>query len=179
MNSLFIETLVSSIPNPSIHEKLRPYESLIGDWDFDWIGHNQDGTTSKVPGEWFFSWILEGKAIQDNWICPRRSLRNTGEYPTGEYGTTIRFYDKNEDSVRILWIGAVNAKVNLLEVSFIDNQIIQQEVAIGQKTSLAKWVFSDIKPDSFKWEAYISENFEDKETKWNLTQEIFAKRKCD
>jgi len=174
MNSLFIETLVASIPHPSTHEKLRPYELLIGDWDFDWVGHNEDATSWKVPGEWFFSWILEGRAIQDNWICPSRSLRNTGKYPTGQYGTTIRFYDENDDRVKVIWVGAINAQINLFNVLFLDNQIIQQEVALGQKSGLAKWVFRDIKPESFKWEAYLSENNGEK---WNLTQEVFARRK--
>ncbi|MBP1631300.1 MAG: hypothetical protein H6Q15_2193 [Bacteroidetes bacterium] len=175
MNSLFIETLVSSIPHPSTHEKLKPYEPLIGDWDFDWVGHNQDGTTWKVPGEWLFSWILEGRAIQDNWICPSRSLRNTGKYPAGQYGTTIRFYDENEDQVKVVWIRGIGAQLFLFNVSFIDNQIIQQEVAIGQKSNLSKWVFKEIKPESFKWEAYLSD---DDGNKWNLTQEVFAKRKA-
>ena len=176
MNSLFIQSLVSSSPHPSTYEKLKPYEPLIGDWDFNWVGHNQDGTTKKVPGEWFFSWILEGRAIQDNWICPSRPLRNTGEYPAGQYGTTIRFYDEKEDIVKVVWIGAVNVQINLFEVLFSNNQIIQQEIPIGQKSGLAKWVFSDIKPGSFKWEAFITEN---RGKNWKLTQEVFAERKID
>jgi hypothetical protein len=174
MSSLFIETLVASTPHPATYEKLKPYEPLIGDWDFDWVGHKDDGTTWTVPGEWFFSWILEGRAIQDNWICPSISLRSTGKYPTGQYGTTIRFYDENEDSVKAIWVGAANSQVNLFKVSFLDHQIVQQEIVIGQKPGMARWVFSEITPESFKWEAYLSEN-DGKE--WNLTQEVFARRK--
>lgn len=174
MSTLFIETLVASASHPATHEKLKPYEPLIGNWDFDWVGHKDDGTTWTVPGEWFFSWILEGRAIQDNWICPSISLRSTGKYPTGQYGTTIRFYDENEDSVKAIWVGAANSQVNLFKVSFLDLQIVQQEIAIGQKPGMARWVFSEIKPESFKWEAYLSEN-DGKE--WKLTQEVLARRK--
>ncbi|MDP4239984.1 MAG: hypothetical protein Q8904_11000 [Bacteroidota bacterium] len=174
MNSLFIKSLVASTPHPSTYEKLQPYEPLIGDWEFDWVGHNQDGTTWTVPGEWFFSWILEGRAIQDNWICPSLSLRNTGKYPAGQYGTTIRFYDENEDSVKVIWIGAINTQLNLFKAVFSENQIIQQEIMIGQKQNPAKWVFKDLKAESFKWEAYQSE---ENRKVWKLTQEVFARRK--
>jgi hypothetical protein len=174
MNSLFAESLVASGAHPSVHEMLRMYEPLIGDWDFDWVGHNEDGTTWTVPGEWFFAWVLEGLAIQDNWICPSIALRNTGKYPTGQYGTTIRFYDKEEDCIKVVWVGAANPQVNLFKVGFVDNQIVQQEIAIGQKQSLAKWVIKDIKPASFTWEAYLRE---DEGKEWRLTQEVFARRK--
>ena len=174
MNSRFIDTLVASAPHSSIHEKLKPYELLIGDWDFDLVGHQPYGTTWTVPGEWFFSWVLEGRAIQDNWICPGIDLRGTGKYPEGQYGTTIRFYNAPEDCVKVVWVGAVNAQINLFKVLFQEDQIIQQEIPIGQKPGMAKWVFSDIKTDSFKWEAYLRENNGEM---WNLTQEVFARRK--
>ena len=74
----------------------------------------------------------------------------------------------------MVWVGAANPQVNLFRVTFIDNQIIQQEIAIGKKPSLSKWVIKDITSESFKWEALISEN-EGKE--WQLTQEVFARRK--
>lgn len=174
MNSPFVNSLVAAGPHPAVHEYLKLYEPLIGSWDFDWVGHNGNGTTWTVPGEWILSWVLEGRAIQDNWICPSIELRSTGKYPTGQYGTTIRFYDKEEDCVKVVWVGAANPQVNLFRVTFIDNQIIQQEIAIGKKPSLSKWVIKDITSESFKWEALISEN-EGKE--WQLTQEVFARRK--
>jgi len=174
MNSQFIKTLVSPNPHPATYEKLRPYESLIGDWDFDWVGQDQDGTKMEVPGEWFFSWILEGRAIQDNWICPSLAMRNSGKYPAGQYGTTIRFYDPDHDRVKVVWFGAINVQLYVFNVSFTDDQIIQQEILSEQKPNLAKWVFSNIKPESFKWDAYLSE---DSGATWRLTQEVFAKRK--
>lgn len=174
MNSLFIKTLVASAPHPSTYEHLKPYEFLIGDWDFDWVGHNSDGTTWTVPGEWHFAWILEGRAIQDNWICPGISLRETGKYPAGQYGTTIRFYDNKEDCVKVVWMGAVNTQINLFRVSFPDNRIVQLEIAVGDNQKLEKWVFKDIMHDTFTWEAYHSEN---QGLVWKLTQEVFARKK--
>ena len=36
-------------------EKLKMYAPLIGSWDFDWVGHKEDGSTWTVPGEWHFA----------------------------------------------------------------------------------------------------------------------------
>ncbi len=55
MENTFIETLVSENGHPKHQEKLKPYETLIGAWEFNWIGHEEDGATWTVPGEWHFS----------------------------------------------------------------------------------------------------------------------------
>ena len=78
MKNGFVETLVAAGGHQILKDKLEPYAGFIGSWDFDWVGHNDDGTTWTVPGQWHFSWILEGRAIQDIWICPAIDLRSSG-----------------------------------------------------------------------------------------------------
>ena len=75
MNKNFTEALISINGHPEHNEKLKPYQNFIGSWEFEWVGHNEDRTTWTVPGEWHFSWILGGRAIQDIWICPEKELR--------------------------------------------------------------------------------------------------------
>lgn len=174
MNTNFVATLISSTPHPEIAPMLMIYEPLIGEWDFTWIGHNDDGTTWRVPGEWHFSWVLEGRAIQDTWICPSRELRNTGKYPTGQYGATLRFFDKEADCVRVVWLGAANPQFKIFNVSFVNNEIIQQEEPQKNKLEVARWIIREITNDSFKWEAYLSK---DGGNGWVLTQEVLAKRR--
>ncbi|WP_287284923.1 hypothetical protein [Mesorhizobium sp.] len=48
------------------------YGWLIGSWEMDTIRHLDDGTTEESTGEIHFGWVLEGRAIQDIWIRPRR-----------------------------------------------------------------------------------------------------------
>ncbi len=57
MNEVFIHSLVAEKGHEQHQEKLKPYSGLIGNWDFDWVGHEEDGSTWTVPGEWHFSWI--------------------------------------------------------------------------------------------------------------------------
>lgn len=176
MNRHFIETLVAKAPHPEIYPLLKAYEPLIGAWDFDWVGHNEDGSTWNVPGEWHFAWVLEGKAVQDSWICPSVVHRGTGEYPLGQYGTTIRFYDKGEDCVKAAWIGAVNPQFNILRMMVEGSQIVHLEIPLGEKPLISKWLFRDITESTFKWEAYVSA---DGGKSWQLTQEVFAQRRED
>ena len=119
MNNNFVESLISNHGHPRHREKLIPYQGFIGSWSFDWVGHNEDGSTWTVPGEWHFSWILEGRAIQDNWIYPKIDLRSSDDYPEGEYGTTIRFYDFEEDCIKIVYISPILS--NLINKSSISS----------------------------------------------------------
>jgi len=173
MNSQFIQTQVATTPHPFTYAKLKPFELLIGDWNFDWVGHNPDGTCWTEPGEWHFEWIIEGSAIQDTWICPGVSFLDTVKYPAGQYGTTIRFYDKKEDCVKMLWIGSLNTQTNHFRVSFLDNRIIEQKIFVGENQAITKWVFKDITNYSFTWETFQSE---DRGLVWHLTHEVFARR---
>ena len=165
----FINTLVDD--KSYENTKLDCYSKLIGDWYFQWIGHNKDGSTWEVPGQWHFSWILRGKAIQDNWICPRIDLKDTGRYPEGEYGTTIRFYDYKEDRIKLIFIGPNTSYMNSFYAIENDNCIIQME--IEKKKRQNKWIFKDIEENHFKWEAYTSENTGQS---WELEQEVFSTR---
>jgi hypothetical protein len=173
MNSNFIESLISSIRHPRNQEKLIPYKGFIGSWAFDWVGHKEDGSTLTVPGEWHFSWILEGRAIQDVWICPRTDLRSSDEYPEGEYGITIRFYDNKENCIKIVYIGPVLSNLRVFKVSHTRDRIIQDETMITDKGKISRWEFKYIKEDSFKWESYISN---DGRKTWRLDQEVYANR---
>jgi hypothetical protein len=116
---------------------------------------------------------LEGRAIQDNWICPKINLRSSGKYPEGEYGTTIRFYDFKDDCIKVLWIGPILSNLTIFKVTHTKGQIIQNEIMLKEKSEISRWEFKDINESSFKWEAYISN---DNRKTWKMTQEVFAKR---
>ena len=174
MNTNFIQTLLSEEGHPQHRDKLSLYAPLIGSWDFDWVGHEEDGSTWTVPGEWHFAWVLEGHVIQDNWICPRIDLRSSGKYPDGEYGTTLRYYDFKADCIKVVWVGPILSQFSIFEVHQSDGQIIQTEILNSEKEKKSKWLFKDISDTSFKWEAYILPNGE---KDWILNQEVFARRR--
>ncbi|WP_287319349.1 hypothetical protein [Mesorhizobium sp.] len=70
--SPFLAALGSKAPPADGAKDMHLYGWLIGSWEMDTIRHLDDGTTEESTGEIHFGWVLEGRAIQDIWIRPRR-----------------------------------------------------------------------------------------------------------
>ena len=69
----FAEALVAADPAPEIPEADDLYGWLVGSWELAvdcYVAVNLTG--HGLHGEVHFSWVLEGRAIQDTWIMPRR-----------------------------------------------------------------------------------------------------------
>ena len=75
--SLFLTALGSDGPPADRPKGMDLYGWLIGSWDLDTIRHLDDGTIQKCAGECHFGWVLEGRAIQDIWIRPKRPAPST------------------------------------------------------------------------------------------------------
>jgi len=54
------------------------YGFLIGSWDLDVAAFPDEGDKIESKGEAHASWVLEGRAIQDLFINPRRADRKLG-----------------------------------------------------------------------------------------------------
>src|SRR6202022_2332668 len=107
--SRFLDTLAADGPAADRAGKMDLYGWLIGSWDLDVTRFLDDGSKRQREGEWHFGWVLEGRAIQDVWIVPRRGELRHGAaaanvYP---YGTTLRIYDPRIDAWQIQWIDPV------------------------------------------------------------------------
>lgn len=166
-----IEALRSDGPQPELGEKLQLFGQFVGSWDVEIINYKPDGSREVVQGEWHFGWVLEGRAIQDVWIAPKRSLRASSGGVNGDYGATLRFYDPEIDGWRSTWIGPVKGYV----LPFIARLVGEEIVLEGRSESgqYRKWIFSDITSESFKWRALESDN------NWlthRMVQEMFARR---
>lgn len=75
----FLKKLTSECKNTELPEEFNYFGKLVGSWKIDYI----DNSTSRtIKGEWHFSWVLEGMAIQDIIILPGY-----------ECGTTLRVYN--------------------------------------------------------------------------------------
>jgi hypothetical protein len=144
-----LEALHAEGPDPALAEELMLFGQFVGSWDVDITYHRPDGSRLDLPGEWHFGWVLEGRAIQDVWMAPRRELRGKPGYELGDYGATLRFYDPGIGAWRSTWIGPYKGYV----IPFIaravgDEIVLEGSYAEGQTT---RWIFSAITPDSFRW----------------------------
>jgi hypothetical protein len=88
-----LQSEASSLPKDA-----QIFSPFIGSWDLIVRWYDEAGNLARTEaGEWHFSWVLEGRGIQDVWIVPPRAQRASNELY--EYGTSIRFYDPGLETV--------------------------------------------------------------------------------
>jgi hypothetical protein len=154
--SAMIEALQSDGPHPEFAAKLQLFGQFVGSWDVEIINYKSEGSQEVVLGEWHFGWALEGRAIQDVWISPKRSLRAKSKPANGDYGATLRFYDPKIDAWRSTWIGPVKGYVLPFIARQVDDEIVLESNFEPGKAR--KWIFSEITSESFKWRAVESDD---------------------
>src|SRR4029450_12581393 len=90
---------LAALPAPGraadIPESADAYGWLVGSWQLDVLRYwAQDVAALRMKGEAHFGWVLEGRAVQDVWIMPRRSERTADlDKSRNMYGTTLRVWD--------------------------------------------------------------------------------------
>jgi hypothetical protein len=106
----FHSTLAAPGRSSEIPESLDVYGWLIGSWELDAFHYRAtDVSGDHIKGEAHFGWVLEGRAVQDVWIMPRRSVRTVGlDKINNMYGTTLRVWDPSIQGWRITWINPVS-----------------------------------------------------------------------
>lgn len=171
----FASALHAAGPAADRGDKLALYGRFIGDWEADIVTHAPDGSRHQGEGEIHFGWILEGRAIQDVWMIPRRRDRRPDAPPMpiagNWYGTTIRVYDPALDAWRITWIDpATNAYRQ--QIGRAQGADIVQE-GKTEAGALTRWSFTEITPESFHWKG---EGSFDEGASWRLFVEVFARR---
>ncbi len=155
--------------------ELALYGQFIGDWDADIVTYTANGDKHHGAGEIHFGWILEGRAIQDVWMIPRRKDRvpDAPAMPVAGnwYGTTIRIYDPTLQAWRIYWMDPATNSYRQ-QIGRRQGADIVQEGATDTG-ALSRWSFTEITPGSFHWKA---EGSTDNGATWRLFVEVFARR---
>lgn len=165
------DVLLSDGPRPGHAPELMQFGQFVGAWDLDILYFDKSGElTRQVKGEWHFGWVLEGRAVADVWIVPRRGERSPSGPPAGEYGMSLRFYDQDLDQWRSTWLGPVNKVVFPFIAKKVGDEIVLRRDDDGR---LIHWVFSDIATDTFTWHNMSS--IDDGRT-WHVEQMFKARR---
>jgi hypothetical protein len=136
--------LLADGPAAQYRQKLMLFGQFVGDWEFHGVEYHTDGSRVTDQGEIEFGWVLEGRAVQDVWIERERS---DGKVKT--YGTTLRVYDPKLDAWRIVWIDPPTGSQQTMVGRKVGDQIVLE--GKGPDGVAIRWIFSEIKPDSFRW----------------------------
>jgi hypothetical protein len=166
-----VKALQADGPHPGLGGRSALFGQFVGAWTVDITNIAADGTIEEVQGEWHFGWALEGRAIVDVWVAPRRSLRDGSE--AAGYGITVRCFDPSIDAWRVTWVGpgASKSHVTLFVARPVGDEIVLEASPEGEHRM--HWIFSDITPDRFRWRSVESE---DGGASWSETQRMVARR---
>ena len=167
----FLKTLPSIMRSPEIPPEDDLYGELIGSWELDVTSWDDDGATRRTQGEAHFSRVLDGRAVQDVFINPRRSERSTWMAAFANwFGTTLRIYDPAIRAWRSWWFNPRDG-VRAALIGRREGTRIVQEGSFADGTPI-RWTFSDLKPASFVWRGERL----DRDRNWQLQVEMHARR---
>lgn len=171
-NIAFPTALAAAGRSREIPEAVDAYGWLAGSWELDVLRYRVDVTALGLKGEAHFAWVLEGRAVQDVWIMPRRSERSDAlDKTTNMYGTTLRVWDASIQAWHVAWINPVTGQRDELIGRWIGREVVQVG-SHGDGTPI-RWIFSEITPDSFRW---TGEALESDGKTWKLEGEFRARR---
>jgi hypothetical protein len=166
-----MDALVANGRAPEIPESEDLYGWLVGSWDLDIRTYWKDVSALGLKGEAHFAWVLEGRAVQDLWIMPRRSDRG-GSYEHGvnSYGTTLRVWDAGLKAWRVTWVNPAVGIRNDLVGRRQGADIVQ--LGHHEGTPI-RWMFTEITRDSFRW---TGESLEPDGKTWKMQGDFRATR---
>ena len=164
MTDLFSQALISR--TGKIPEAFDWFAPLIGDWTCDYYDEPEKGRKRHVKGEWIFRRILDGTGVQDVFIFPSRDTRETDPQPDGEYGTSLRMFNREKGCYDVVYTceRCMKRLTFRKEGDRLAGKVLDEEGAF--------WIFSGMEPDRFHWENVLIREDGSKE----LVCEIFGKR---
>lgn len=140
------------VQNAALPEEFNFFGKLIGSWKIDYIDNSN---SRSIKGEWHFSWVLDGMAIQDVIILP--------DY---EYGTTLRVYNPGKCAWDIAY--CYTGKIMRLEARKEDGLIVLTNIEDERR----KWVFAKIEDHSFHWQDIRVKD----DGEWQINYDLYAQR---
>lgn len=169
-----LHALAADERSSEIPESSDVYGWLCGSWDLTVLRYRGvDVSSQGLTGEVHAGRVLEGRAVQDVWIMPRRDDRGaaSGDPTMNMYGTTLRSWDASLQAWRIAWTNPARNHREEQVGRWNGRDILQEGTRPdGTKT---RWTFTEITADSFHWRGEAL--YPGKPT-WALEGEFLARR---
>ena len=134
------------------------YGWLIGGWELDVMVYDPQGGIHESKGEAHFSWVLDGRAVQDVWILPDVF-----------YGTTLRVFDPALDAWHILWSDPLKQYYTRQLGRPRGDDIVQE--GRTDNGMPVRWSFIEPSEQSFRW---LGEYSLDGGTSWSVQADFQA-----
>lgn len=163
-----VAALKAVAPHPSLAERGKVFDRLIGTWDVEYTDYSKDGKETHRSGEFIVGWVMDGRAIQDCWIV----------YPSGkrkdrEVYTDLRYYDPKSQTWPSVFFDPEHASVAHFTGRMVGDDRTEFDTRDFGGTD-TRWSVNDIRPDSFVWRE--EESLDEGKT-WRLLAEHHMKRR--
>jgi len=145
------EAFVAGRRNPAAPAETEQFGRLVGIWDVTMSIRQDDGSWPKpedaLAAEWRFHYILDGWAVQDEWISP--PWGTPVEEGIRQLGTNIRIYDPNEGAWDVAWISNTQQTLSTLTAKADGERIVMNGMHPSGKAQ--RVTFYDIRDRTFDW----------------------------
>lgn len=125
---------------------IAPFDQLLGTWEVAQSIRNQDGSWSEKPQKykWKFYPILEGEAVQDDWIV----VDSTGQETVA--GTNIRIFNPEENQWHMAWIDRTVRHTAVFTAKNVDGKVLM--AGTNARGRNIRNTFYNITENSFDWQ---------------------------
>ncbi len=132
-----------------LSEQLRQsiVSQLIGHWRISDTFLTADGKWQAGAGaSWHFYPILNGHAIQDDWISP--PLDAPEPATERQYGTNLRIYNPAKEQWEMAWTSNQGPQITMFTAKESSSELIMSGFYAGAESEIT---FYDIQPNQFSW----------------------------
>lgn len=137
--------------NPDAPKETEQFGRLVGIWDIRMSVRQGDGSWSKpedaLRAEWRFRYILDGWAIQDEWIAPPSGV--PVKEGIRQLGTNIRIYDPKERAWDVAWISNTQQTLSTLTAKKKRGRLVMTGQHPNGKPQ--RVTFYDVTDTTFDW----------------------------
>jgi hypothetical protein len=172
MTNSTLRLLRAEGPHSDLRRELDVFGQFVGSWNVEMFGYG-DGSREEFVGEWHFTWVLQGRGVQD--VLTLRPRDGCVTQRKGGIGSTLRVYDPAMEAWWISWMCPVDREFStLLARPVKDRIVLDGQWSLGNAGRRWQWIFSDITKDSFRWECRAFHGAQVNES--HLLEEMWAKR---
>lgn len=144
--------------NPNAPNETQQFAQLLGKWQVKDFQLQKDGSWKPGKGaDWNWYTILDGHAIQDDWISP--SMGTKVENSQRQFGTNIRIYNPKLERWELAWASKFGQQVDTFTAKKVGNDL--QMLGLFSGTD-SKITFFEITPTSFRWKLETRKSETDK-----------------
>lgn len=151
--------------NPKAPPETTQFGQFAGRWAITDETLQPDGTwkAGPVKSEWDWHYILDGYAIQDDWISPVPGVALPEKQEIRQYGTNLRIYNPKEKRWDLAWLANTGMKIDAWRAHYEDGKIIMdtdvKRVTKDNPEGYSQRItFYDIQKKTFEWKIEFSKD---------------------